>query len=197
MHGVSGNLRERRHIRLVARSRIQPPHHVEPLEIQLFPSQVAGHEEPHVIRDQTGQCQSGTRHGVSAVGQQPFLPKRQGVQFGEDVVGVHVGHIRIDPAFRDHRAVQVEHDGAVAVRIHLQTDAAVSASDDEQRRAGAPIGGLYARRPLAHDAVVDKHGNQQGHGRLGQSRLFGQFGAAHRFGGAQQRADDHREIVVA
>ena len=170
LRGIAGNLCQRGGIGLVAGNRIKSLDHIELLEIQTFPTEIARAKQSHIIGDETRQCQTGTGKHITFLGKRFFLLQSQFVETGENRPPVGVG---------------------------LQSHAAQASTFDFKRNAGAPIQRLAGRRAFHQNLIVEHQRHQYRHGRFGQSGFLGKIGATHWFGGTQQRVEHHGKIMVS
>ena len=197
LRGIAGNLCQRGGIGLVAGNRIKSLDHIELLEIQTFPTEIARAKQSHIIGDETRQCQTGTGKHITFLGKRFFLLQSQFVETGENRPLVGVGHVGVDPLLPHNGTVKIEHHHAITVGVGLQSHAAQASTFDFKRNAGAPIQRLAGRRAFHQNLIVEHQRHQYRHGRFGQSGFLGKIGATHWFGGTQQRVEHHGKIMVS
>ena len=179
--GIPRNLSDGGHLRLIAGHHIQPAHHVEPGEVDVFPTQIAGHQQPHVVGDDARQRKPGSHHLAAASFEPAFQRESHRIELGEDLVRVSAGHILTHPLPAESVAVQIECQATVTIGVDLQADAGDGSAANLQRRAGPPICGGNDRLAFLHHAAFNEHRGQQRERGLGQARLLGQIGTTHRF----------------
>lgn len=109
--GIPRNLSDGGHLRLIAGHHIQPAHHVEPGEVDVFPTQIAGHQQPHVVGDDARQRKPGSHHLAAASFEPAFQRESHRIELGEDLVRVSAGHILTHPLPAESVAVQIECQG--------------------------------------------------------------------------------------
>ncbi|SPU23446.1 Uncharacterised protein [Bifidobacterium adolescentis] len=183
--GISRNLRDGGQLRLIARGNVIPSHNVERGQIDILPTEIAGHEQPLVGGDQARQRTRDARDDASFRFQILSHRLGHGVKLAEYDVRLDAAHVGIHPFVPEYVVVDVQSHASIAVGVDLHADAAHLAASQHQRRGRAPIAGRVLRLTLLDDARIDQQRHQQRHRRLGQPGLLGKIRSAHRPGGTQ------------
>ena len=182
---IAGDLRDSRHLCLIAGMHVAATHNLELHQIDIFPTKIACHKQLLLGRDQARQRTSDTGNSAPLALELALHSRDHGVESVEHILRGNAAHIGIHPLVRERIAIDIQRHTAVAVGINLHADAAHLAATQRERRGRTPIAGRVLRLAFLDDARFNQQRHQQRHRCLGQTGLLGESGPAHRRGGAQ------------
>ena len=123
-------LRHGSHVRFVRHHHVEPADQVETAQVEVFPPQIARHEQMAVLGHQTGQRKADAGDHIVLRAQCLLLFDEHGVKLVEQRIGVGVVQVTRNPAFGHDTAIEVKHHIAIAIGIDLDADAAHTAARD-------------------------------------------------------------------
>ncbi len=151
--GIPRMLSDGGHLRLIAGHHIQPAHHVEPGEVDVFPTQIAGHQQPHVVGDDARQRKPGSHHLAAASFEPAFQRESHRIELGEGDPGQCRSYPHSPTPRPRVSPFRFECQATVTIGVHLQADAGDGSAANLQRRAGPPICGGNDRLAFLHHAA--------------------------------------------